>query len=123
MAPRAKARASWRSARKMKPAVCRCGAEVFEGWDARAAALSITLDRRPLTAVGEMLAILAGARTYWVVGGETPEPIPRQGWHIERHPAADPRNTVLADHACGRALPEDAYRPPYASQLPDEPPF
>ena len=51
--------------RRARAATCRgCGAKVLDGLDADVCALVATVDPTPLTAIGEVLAVLDGRRTF-----------------------------------------------------------
>lgn len=104
----------------------RCGAVVMRGLDGDKAAFPATVDPEPLTALGEVLALLAGRGTYelrWV--GHRYELDARDQWQIQGRPPAEIH--AVAEHACGSGLTAAGYRPddptPPPTEYPDDPPF
>lgn len=88
---------------------CTCGARVLAGVDADRCAFNAAVDNSPLTRRGELLAVVAGRRTYELADGRLYR---RDRWSIR----STPRGAVLAEHDCtpipaGWRLPP-APRPP-----------
>lgn len=96
--------------RKVIGAVCpACGAATLVGLDGDACALTATVDVRPLTRTGELLAVVDGRRTYHLAGGRLDR---RDRWRIRT--ATTP---VLPEHRCHAPIP-DAWRLPPAPSAP-----
>lgn len=102
--------------RRAKVRTCKtCGAVTLVGLDADRCAGEAHVDLRPLTALGEALALLAGRSTYRlrVIGRLSLDH--RTRWHITSTPAGRGDFDVLADHVChSEPLPTitSANRPP-----------
>lgn len=98
--------------RTVRAGICRrCGSSVLRGLDNDRAALPATVDPTPISAIGEVVAILAGAATYDItLGSRRAELHRRNRWHIPRRD-----NPVLADHHCGTTWPVDDQATPTAT--------
>jgi hypothetical protein len=108
--------------RSAQPARCpRCRGQVLAGLDADRCGLPTVVEPVPLSNVGEVLALLAGRRTYDVLAGELHE---RLSAHLRAQPADS--GVVVAQHLCNsRPLPARAFPPPLPKldSSSDEPPF
>lgn len=82
----------------------KCGAHIRSGLDDDACALSVRVDDEPLTRNGELLAILAGRKTYMLVQDRLYR---RDHWSIRK--AAE---YPVADHRCWEPLPLQWLQPP-----------
>lgn len=87
--------------------------------------LDVVVDAAPLSAIGELQALLGGARTYThhVVLGDLAHRYPLV---IRSRPAGTaPRQTVHASHRCGDTWPAlEHWGPPAAAAIPDaDPPY
>ena len=87
------------NSRRANETTCRCGAIVTAGIDADRCALNAAADPTPLTHRGELLANVAGRRTYAVDHDRRLHR--RTAWSLAR-PAREP---VLAEHRCGHPIP------------------
>ncbi len=119
-------------ARAARAQACsRCGACTFRGLDADAGAFAVRVDAYPLDAAGELLALVAGRRTYtlrWIPGRARYEIDRRESLDIESHPPGEDVNAdVVAVHQCNAApLPRartTIQRARKRVMLTDEPPF
>jgi hypothetical protein len=86
-----------------------CRITVWQGFDGEVCALLAYADVMPLSAIGEVLALLDGRRTYRLMRrGERSALQVRDRWDIRTHPAgqSSARCTydVLAQHRCGAAI-------------------
>lgn len=83
----------------------RCQRPVFVGLDADAAAISVRVDARPLSAGGEVEALMSGRRTYaltWVAGRARYEINPREALDIAAFPPGSVAGSdVVSAHQCG----------------------
>lgn len=80
----------------------RCGAKTVVGYDADRVAILAVADPTPLTAIGEVLAIVAGRQTWTLEDRGRLELNYRDAWRIRAHPAEErPSAVVLAEHRCG----------------------
>lgn len=89
--------------RAIRAAVCRgCGAHVLRGLDADRLALPCIADPEPVSSIGEVAALLAGAATYdlLTVSNRRAELQRRDQFRIGGR-----RGVVLADHRCGVTWP------------------
>lgn len=80
-----------------------CRSEVYVGLDADLCAGAVTVDPRPLTALGEAVARMSGVTTYRVSYSAGRMTIDyRDQWSIRgEHPEAPDRTyDVVADHTC-----------------------
>lgn len=108
----------------------RCQDATYEGLDAERCAVKVVVDRQPISALGEALALLAGMKTFerhsqagrLVLDFRSPD-------YIESRPAGTTsRNDVHAAHVCGHQWPPAARAPTalpdYSLQAnPTDPPF
>jgi hypothetical protein len=79
----------------------RCGAPILAGLDADWCALTAHVDPTPITPAGEAVALLAGRRTYDLIGrGDERTLSLRETEHIQ----APRRHPVVPAHACGQSL-------------------
>lgn len=108
----------------------RCGTTVIRGLDDDRCAGEAECDVQPLTAMGELHAVIDGLRTYDIrLWGGRYELTFRDSWHMTAHPPASrPGVDVLAQHRCGRVQEcTDVRRRPAkrlaSKALADEPPF
>lgn len=85
---------------------CKCGEHILTGLDDRVCALSARVDIYPLSNLGEVEAMRAGRRTYWLRGRELDR---RDRWNIAGNPAST--ITVLAEHRCDERIPATWCRP------------
>lgn len=91
---------------------CHCGLWTLSALDGDRCALEAHCDPRPLTPIGEALAWLDHRRTWSLTRTRRFELDPRDQHTITHHPAGtQPRCDVLAQHACGRQLPLQAFGP------------
>lgn len=98
-----------RLGRRAQLRTCRtCGTPTLTGLDADRAAVTITVDAYPLTALGEVWALRDGRRTYELRNGQLD---PRTRWNIPNRPPA-PHRTVLTTHRCHHPIPPEYHRPP-----------
>ena len=88
------------NSRRANETTCRCGAIVTAGIDADRCALNAAADPTPLNRTGELLAVIAGRRTYAVDRDRRLHR--RNAWSLAR-PAREP---VLAEHRCGHPIPD-----------------
>lgn len=113
-------RANTRTARLHTCPTCR--APILTGHDNDTLAFQVRADPTPLDPPTELLALLAGRRTYNLLTGNGHLHLThRIHWMIRHHPTG---TVVVADHLCGQPLPADptiraTHRPP----APQEPPF
>lgn len=93
-------------ARPARASMCpSCGAHRIHGLDADWAALPAKVDPRPLTALGEALAIVSGLRTYDLGRyGSGYQLDYRDQGHVQSRPAGSGRSDVLAEHRCHLTL-------------------
>lgn len=109
--------------RRAKDRTCVCGAAILVGLDADRCAGEARADAAPITAVGEVMALLDGRDTYLRRGRFRIELDRRSRWHIAGAGADDV--DVLAEHRCG--TPPLPTKPvainAQPKELPDEPPF
>lgn len=99
-----------------------CRTPVLAGLDADICAFSVRADLMPLTTFGEALALLAGRRTFDLIGGTQAKRLDIREEHNIR---ARRRYPVLPEHRCGQGLaahcepsPPQARRP-----IPEVPQF
>lgn len=88
--------------------------------------MDVTLDSRPLSAAGELAAVMAGVWTY--SHHLVPDEVHVRGaWSINMRPAGTrPRQTIHATHTCGTrwpALVTPTPEPAAAAPDDDAPPF
>lgn len=109
--------------RRARHRVCGCGAIVLVGLDADRCAGEARVDTAPVTAVGEVVALLTGRATYLLRTAGRTEIDHRSRWHI-RGANAD-QATVLAEHRCHTPpLPtKPAVLTATAKEMPDAPDF
>lgn len=89
--------------RKTHPARHRCGAPVLTGLDADRAALQVTVDPAPLTAIGEAAALILGRQTYELhTAGDRQELDYRDRHRITARPANLEKSHVVQAHECGK---------------------
>lgn len=108
-------------ARNLTAKTCRhCHAHVVTGLDADLMAFTAIADPAPVTPLGELLALLAGARTY---------DLTRAG-HQYRLDVRDPgtiatsrRHPVLAGHRCGRTWDTETDTTPPSRRVTNDCPF
>lgn len=111
-------------ARNARPTRHRCGAVVLVGLDDDLCALQAVVDPAPLTAAGELAAVLTGRWTYRADAapdGRRVQLVRRDRWNMRTPPSQVP---VLAEHRCGLQLslaPPAA--PPQVRRADDLPPF
>lgn len=93
------------SARGAKPRICeRCNAPVLIGLDDDIAALDVTADPTPLDALGEILAVAQGRRTYTLaVTGGRHELNYRDEYRIRGRAPGAGHYDVVPEHRCGIA--------------------
>jgi hypothetical protein len=85
-----------------------CGEHVLTGLDDEPCGMTVRVDPYPLSPTGEVAALRAGRRTYWLRHGSLER---RDQWNIPGHPPA-PDLLVLAEHRCGDRPPDDWLAPP-----------
>ena len=94
----------------------------MRGLDADTAALAVTVDPNPLSAIGEILALTSGRGTYsltWRIGRY--ELDYRDQWNIaHRHPD---ELHVVGEHRCGIPLPTRGEVKKPAERVSEECPF
>jgi hypothetical protein len=108
-----------------------CGAAVFRGLDEVVMAFPVTVDARPISALGEVVALLNDRRTYtlgWRSALGRYEIDRRDKYEIERHPAGENVDfEVVPEHQCGAPPlpPMTSFRRARRSRgaLPIDPPF
>lgn len=99
---------------------CRCGAAVLSGLCS--SGYDVAVDRAPLSALGELEAVLAGVHTYTHHSGPG-ELHHRSAFAIRTRPAGSvPRQTVHPVHLCGTTWPALPRAPVLADLDPDAPP-
>lgn len=111
--------------RRARLRYCQCGLIVMAGLDGEVCAFEAECDPRPLTALGEAAAYLAGLRTWSLRNGRGRfELYPRNAAEITRHPAGTrARCDVLAEHRCGVRLPVSSFgRSSFPETAPPLPP-
>lgn len=93
--------------RRAKVMRCRaCGVPTMAGFDSTVAAMDAWCDLTPLSAQGEVWALLSDRRTYALHGVDRLELERRDQWSITGHPAGSPSAPpVLASHRCGEPVP------------------
>lgn len=90
---------------RVSPMACpRCRRPVFKG---TVDGEPRSIDQTRLSQAGELLALLAGCRTYQVVGFSGSHLFRRRPFHIEQGVPSHGR--IHADHRCGFAWPVDAF--------------
>lgn len=97
---------------------CRtCGRPIVSGLDANVCALTGHADPEPLTAAGEVAALLDGRATYELTDRvDRSELDARSAWDIRARPAGH-SPPVLAGHRCGAPVPPD-----WRAPVPADPP-
>ena len=91
--------------RAAKARTCRhCHQPTFTGLDNDMCAYTATVDPAPLSAAGEVLALMFGRRTYtftWYPSRGRYEIDLRDQWSIEsKPPGANPNTDVVSEHVC-----------------------
>lgn len=100
----------------------RCRLVVLSGLDNDRCALDARVDPWPIDRVTEVLALLAGRRTYEAVRYEGRIEL----YHRSVDRQGRPGTQVLVEHRCGEPLPacgNAVTQKPVFAPLPDEPPF
>jgi hypothetical protein len=89
--------------RRARARICqRCHAKVIVGFDADRAATLAIAEPTPLTALGEVLALVAGRQTWALEDRGRMELNYRDAWRISSTPAESrPTALVLPEHRCG----------------------
>lgn len=117
--------------RRARPRTCvRCQAWTVAGLDADILALEARCDPTPLSALGEVLALVDGRRTVDLIRTRGRlELEQRWGEHIDTFPAGGGHGDVLASHVCGQPIPAtwsatSVHAPPRSrTTTPTRPPF
>ncbi len=111
--------------RKLDAHLCRCGALVLQGWDEDLMALKVTVDRLPLSPLGEMVMLRNGRTTYTV---ENNRLYVRYWWRMLKYRHHE--YEVLASHECGVPIDGQFGRTEiqpkarnHRKDIPDEPEF
>lgn len=88
----------------------RCGDVALVGLDEDICAFEVAASPRPLSALGEAMALLEQRRTFELIRTARGYQLERRGAdHIESRPAGrTPRADVLAEHRCRAPDPADA---------------
>lgn len=108
--------------RRAKEHTCVCGATILVGLDADRAAGEARVDPTPVTALGEVMALLDGRTTYRLYAAGRLELDHRSRWHITG--ASADHVLVLAEHRCQTPpLPTRPATNTALKELPDEPDY
>lgn len=88
--------------RKAQAVACdRCGRAVWRGLDADWCGRSRDADPLPVSALGEVQAIMAGRKTLELSGATRLELNYRDAWRIKGRPAGRDGYDVVVEHKCG----------------------